>query len=96
MEIPEELRARAEEYREKLMDEVAELSEDLMERYLEGEEISHEETVAALKNGVTNGQLFPVTCGAATRNLGTCATARGLRRGPALAGQDRTRSSSTG
>ena len=42
-----------------------------MERYLEGEEISHEETVAALKTGVTNGQLFPVTCGAATRNLGT-------------------------
>jgi elongation factor G len=71
MEIPEELRPRAEEYREKLMDEVAELSEELMERYLEGEEISHEETVAALKNGVTNGQLFPVTCGAATRNLGT-------------------------
>ena len=41
-----------------------------MERYLEGEEISHEETVAALKTGVTEGQLFPVTCGAATRNLG--------------------------
>src|SRR3954469_3194700 len=71
MDIPEDLRARAEEYREKLMDEVAELSEELMERYLEGEEISHEETVSALKNGVTNGQLFPVTCGAATRNLGT-------------------------
>jgi len=71
VDIPEELRPRAEEYREKLMDEVAELSEELMERYLEGEEISHEETVTALKNGVTNGQLFPVTCGAATRNLGT-------------------------
>jgi elongation factor G len=71
VEIPEELRERAEGYREKLMDEVAELSEELMERYLEGEEISHDETVAALKNGVTAGQLFPVTCGAATRNLGT-------------------------
>ena len=70
IEIPEELSAQAEEYREKLMDEVAEVSDTLMERYLEGEEISHEETVAALKKGVTEGQLFPVTCGAATRNLG--------------------------
>jgi elongation factor G len=70
-EVPEELRARAEEYREKLMDEVAEVSDDLMERYLEGEEISHEETVAALKTGVTEGRIFPVTCGAATKNLGT-------------------------
>ena len=70
IEIPEELRAQAEEYREKLMDEVAEVSDALMERYLEGEEISHEETVSALKTGVTEGKLFPVTCGAATRNLG--------------------------
>jgi elongation factor G len=70
IEIPEELQAQAQEYREKLMDEVAEVSEALMERYLEGEEISHEETVDALKQGVTDGHLFPVTCGAATRNLG--------------------------
>jgi elongation factor G len=70
IEIPEELRAQAQEYREKLMDEVAEVSEALMERYLEGEEISHEETVSALKQGVTEGHVFPVTCGAATRNLG--------------------------
>jgi elongation factor G len=71
IEIPEELRERAEEYREKLMDEVAEVSDELMERYLEGEEISHEETAAALKTGVTAGRIFPVTCGSATRNLGT-------------------------
>ena len=71
IEIPEELQAQAEEYREKLMDEVAENSDALMERYLEGEEISHAEIVAALKQGVTEGHLFPVTCGVATRNLGT-------------------------
>src|SRR3954451_7249324 len=71
IDIPEDLRAQADEYREKLMDEVAEVSESLMERYLEGEEISHEETVAALKQGVTEGHLFAVTCGAATRTLGT-------------------------
>ena len=70
-EIPEELREQAEEYREKLMDEVAENSDELMERYLEGEEIDHEEIVTALKRGVTAGTIFPVTCGAATRNLGT-------------------------
>jgi elongation factor G len=71
MEIPEDLRAQAEEYREKLMDEVAENSDELMERYLEGEEIDHDETVTVLKQGVTQGSIFPVTCGVATKNLGT-------------------------
>ncbi len=69
--IPDELRAQAEEYREKLMDEVAEVSEALMERYLEGEEITHDEIVTALKDGTNHGDIFPVTCGVATRNLGT-------------------------
>src|SRR3954467_7310525 len=69
--IPDDLQALAEEYREKLMDEVAEVSEDLMERYLEGEEISHEEIVTALKDGTNHGDIFPVVCGVATRNLGT-------------------------
>jgi elongation factor G len=69
--IPDELMAQAEEYREKLMDEVAENSDALMERYLEGEEISHEEIVAALKDGTNHGAIFPVTCGVATRNLGS-------------------------
>ncbi|MDX6399833.1 MAG: elongation factor, partial [Gaiellaceae bacterium] len=69
--IPDELQAQAEEYREKLMDEVAENSDELMERYLEGEEISHDEIVTALKNGTNHGAIFPVTCGVATRNLAT-------------------------
>jgi elongation factor G len=69
--IPEELQAQAQEYREKLMDEVSETSDALMERYLEGEEISHQEIVAALKEGTNHGALFPVTCGVVTRNLGT-------------------------
>jgi elongation factor G len=63
--IPDELRGTAQEYREKLMDEVAENSDALMERYLEGEEIS------ALKDGTNHGAIFPVTCGVATRNLAT-------------------------
>src|SRR5947208_12992567 len=69
--IPDELQAQAESYREKLMDEVAEVSEALMERYLDGEEISHEEIVTALKDGTNHGDIFPVTCGVATKNLGT-------------------------
>jgi len=69
--MPDELKAQAEEYREKLMDEVAEVSDALMERYLEGEEISHEEIVTALKEGTNHGGIFPVVCGVATKNLGT-------------------------
>ena len=69
--IPEDQLAQAQEYREKLMDEVAENSDALMERYLEGEEISHEEIVTALKDGTNHGSLFPVTCGIATANLAT-------------------------
>src|SRR5205085_3417185 len=60
-----------EEYREKLMDEICEVSDALMERYLEGEEIAHEEIVTTLKEGTNHGSLFPVTCGVATRNLAT-------------------------
>jgi elongation factor G len=68
--IPEELAELAQEYREKLMDEVAENSDALMERYLEGEEISHEEIVTALEDGTDHGHIFPVTCGVATTRLG--------------------------
>jgi elongation factor G len=71
VEIPDDLREQAEEYREKLMDEVAENSDELMERYLDGEPIDHDEIVRVLKQGVTAGRIFPVTCGVATRNLGT-------------------------
>jgi elongation factor G len=71
IQIPEELADQAQAYRERLMDEVSESSDALMERYLEGEEISHEEIVGALKEGTNHGALFPVTCGVATRNLAT-------------------------
>jgi elongation factor G len=69
--IPDDLAEQAQEHREKLMDEVAEVHEDLMERYLEGEEISHDEIVSALKDGTNHGDIFPVVCGIATRNLAT-------------------------
>ncbi len=69
--IPEAQAQLAQDYREKLMDEVCEVSDALMERYLEGEEISHGEVVGALKEGTNHGKIFPVVCGVATRNLGT-------------------------
>ncbi len=69
--IPDAQAQLAQEYREKLMDEICEVSDALMERYLEGAEISHEEIVEALKEGTNHGKIFPVVCGVATRNLGT-------------------------
>ena len=72
-EIPEELAAQAAEYREKLVDAVVETDEKVMERYLEGEEITGDELAGALKNAVARRELFPVACGAATKNLGAAA-----------------------
>jgi elongation factor G len=69
--IPEAQLEIAQEYREKLMDEVCEVSDALMERYLDGGEISHDEIVGALKEGTNHGKIFPVVCGVATANLGT-------------------------
>jgi elongation factor G len=69
--IPEQQVQIASEYRERLMDEVSEVSDVLMERYLEGKQISHEEIADALKQGTNHGRMFPVVCGVATRNLGT-------------------------
>jgi elongation factor G len=69
--IPDDLKELAEEYHDKLMDVVAETSDELMERYLEGGEITRDEMAHALKQLVTDGQVFPVGCGAATRNIGS-------------------------
>jgi elongation factor G len=69
--IPDEMREIADEYHDKLMDVVAETSDELMERYLEGGEITREEMAEALKQLVTEGRVFPVGCGAATRNIGS-------------------------
>ncbi|MGZ4391130.1 MAG: elongation factor G [Gaiellaceae bacterium] len=68
--IPEEMAGVVAEYREKLLDEVVQSDEGLMERYLEGEELSVEEVAHALKDAVTRGEVFPVACGVATKNLG--------------------------
>ncbi|HUZ85020.1 MAG TPA: elongation factor G, partial [Gaiellales bacterium] len=71
VEIPEQVADLAARYHDQLMDVVAETSDELMERYLEGEQITREEMASALKKLVTEGLLFPVGCGAATRNIGS-------------------------
>ena len=72
-EIPAEAADLAAEYREKLLDAVVETDEGLMERYLDGQELSPEEVAKALKDGVTRGEVFPVAAAVATKNLGTTA-----------------------
>jgi elongation factor G len=72
-EIPADLQDQVAEYREKLLDAVVETDDALMEKYLGGEELSNEEVAKALKDAVTRGEVFPVACGVATKNLGTIA-----------------------
>ncbi|MBU9720228.1 MULTISPECIES: elongation factor G [Bacillaceae] len=69
-EIPEEYKAQAEEYHEKLKEAVSELDEDLMMKYLEGEEISVDELKAAIRKGTINVEFYPVICGSAFKNKG--------------------------
>ena len=71
--VPAELAELAAEHRERLLDSVVETDEGLMERYLDGQELSDEEVAAALKDAVTRGELVPVAAAVATKNLGTTA-----------------------
>jgi elongation factor G len=71
--IPGEMADTVQEYREKLLDAVVETDEELMGRYLEGEELEAEAVANALKDAVTRDELYPVGCGVATKNLGTTA-----------------------
>jgi elongation factor G len=69
-EIPEEVKAQAEEYRAILVESVAETDEALIEKYLEGEELTEEEIRRALRKGTINGTIVPVLCGSAFKNKG--------------------------
>lgn len=69
-DIPEEYKAQADEYREKLLEAVAETDEDLMEKYLGGEEISTEELKAAIRKATCAVEFYPVICGSAFKNKG--------------------------
>ncbi|BAT72225.1 elongation factor G [Thermosulfidibacter takaii ABI70S6] len=69
-EIPEDLKDLAAEYREKLLEAIADVDETIMEKYLEGEEITEEEIKAAIRKGTINLDFFPVLCGSAFKNKG--------------------------
>ena len=69
-EIPESHIELANEWREKLVEGIAELDEALMEKYLGGEEITKEELKAAIRKGTLNVEFFPVVCGTAFKNKG--------------------------
>ncbi|WP_298254846.1 elongation factor G [uncultured Arthrobacter sp.] len=69
-EIPDDLKEKAEQYRATLVETVAEASDELMDKYLEGEEISIEELKAGIRKMTVNSELYPVLCGSAFKNRG--------------------------
>ncbi|MFG6150717.1 elongation factor G [Halobacillus sp. B23F22_1] len=69
-EIPDEYKEQAEEYRGKLVEAVAELDEDLMMKYLEGEEITNDELKVAIRTATLSVDFYPVFCGSAFKNKG--------------------------
>jgi elongation factor G len=69
-EIPENLVAQADEYREKLLEAVADYDDTLMDKYLEGVDISDEEIITAIRKATLNIDIVPVTCGSAFKNKG--------------------------
>jgi elongation factor G len=69
-EIPDDVRGEYERYRRELIETVAETDDTLIERYLEGEELSREEVLDAMKRGMSRGELYPVFCGSGTELRG--------------------------
>jgi len=69
-ELPAELKSQAESYREKLIEAAAEADDKLIEKYLEGSELSQEELVAGLRQAVVSGKVMPIFTGSALKNIG--------------------------
>lgn len=69
-EIPEDLKATAEHWRAKMLDDVVTFDESVMEKYLSGEKISEEEIKSCIRKGVISTELYPVLCGTAFKNKG--------------------------
>jgi len=77
-DIPEDMKEQADEYRSQLLDAVAELDEEIMMKYLEGEELTIEEIKYALRKGTCNVQIIPVFCGSSYKNKGVQALLDGV------------------
>ena len=69
-DIPEEYKEQASKYRELMIEAIAETDEELMMKFLEGEELTPEELKKALRNAVINIQIIPVICGSSYKNKG--------------------------
>ena len=69
-DIPSELIDQAQEYRARLLESVAETDEELIEKYLEGEDLTQEEIIAAIRKGTIEGSIIPMLCGTAFKNKG--------------------------
>jgi elongation factor G len=69
-EIPAELAAEADKYRKKLVEKIAESDDALLEKYLEGTDLTQDEILAGIKEGSLSRKYIPVSCGAATKNVG--------------------------
>lgn len=69
-EIPQNLKEKAEEYRANLLEELSEIDDTIMMKYLEGEEVSEEEIKAAIRKGTIEKKIFPCLCGSAYKNKG--------------------------
>ena len=69
-EIPEDLKEQAQEYHDKLIEAVAETDEELMMKYLDGEELTKEEIRAALRKATISNEIVPVVCGSSYKNRG--------------------------
>jgi elongation factor G len=69
-DIPEELKTGAEEYRKKLVEKIAESDDSLLEKYLEGGELTDQEILKGIREGSITRRFVPVICGSAVRNLG--------------------------
>ena len=68
--IPAELQDKISSYREQLIESAVESDDDIMEKFLEGEELSDEEILSVVKKGTRSGELIPVLCGSASKNVG--------------------------
>jgi elongation factor G len=69
--IPEEMADLVEDHREQILERIAESDDSLLEKYLEGEELTDEELLNGLRSGCIAGELVPITCSSATKNMGT-------------------------
>ncbi len=69
-DIPDDLREKVKQYRQKMVETIAEVDDEILMKYLEGEELTAEEITKCLKGAMLDRKIFPILCGSATKNIG--------------------------